>query len=195
MVHAGIVGIADGDLTVGNAEIMRNIFVYSKMFDMPVITHCEDMALSGKGVIKRRKSFNTARAFRECQREAEDIIVARNIVLAENAGARLHIAHVSTKGAVRLIRAAKKRGVNLTCDTCPHYFTVTEDVAMNYNTYAKVIPPLRTDSDIKAIAEGVADGTIDVISSGHAPTRRELKRERRSTLRLTEYPLWKRPLH
>lgn len=174
MVHAGIVGIADGDLTVGNAEIMRNIFVYSKMFDMPVITHCEDMALSGKGVINEGR-VSTQLGLLGIPREAEDIIVARNIVLAENAGARLHIAHVSTKGAVRLIKAAKKRGVNLTCDTCPHYFTVTEDVAMNYNTYAKVIPPLRTDSDIKAIAEGVADGTIDVISSGHAPTRKEFK--------------------
>ena len=107
MVHAGIVGIADGDLTVGNAEIMRNIFVYSKMFDMPVITHCEDMALSGKGVINEGR-VSTQLGLLGIPREAEDIIVARNIVLAENAGARLHIAHVSTKGAVRLIRAAKK---------------------------------------------------------------------------------------
>lgn len=174
MVQAGIVGIADGDLTVGNADIMRNIFVYSKMFDMPVITHCEDMNLSGKGVINEGR-VSTRLGLLGMPREAEDIIVARNIVLAENSDARLHIAHISTKGAVRLIRAAKKRGVGLTCDTCPHYFMATEDAALGYNTYAKVIPPLRTKEDMEAIAEGVVDGTIDVISSGHAPTRKEFK--------------------
>ena len=90
-------------------------------------------------------------------REAEDVIVARNIVLAEATGARLHIAHISTEGAVRQIRDAKKRGVNVTCETCPHYFTLTEEAAMQYNTYAKVIPPLRTEKDTKAIIEGICD--------------------------------------
>ena len=174
MIRAGAVGIADGDLTVENAQLMRNIFVYSKMFDVPVITHCEDRALSGTGVINEGK-VSTILGLRGMPREAEDIIVARNIVLAESTGARLHIAHVSTIGAVDLIRRAKARGVNVTCETCPHYFTLTEEAAMQYNTYAKVIPPLRTEADTKAIIEGLSDGTIDVIASGHMPTRIEYK--------------------
>lgn len=174
MIRAGAVGIADGDLTVENAQLMRNIFVYSKMFDVPVITHCEDRALSGTGVINEGR-VSTILGLRGMPREAEDIIVARNVVLAESTGARLHIAHISTKGAVDIVRRAKARGVNVTCETCPHYFTLTEEAAMQYNTYAKVIPPLRTESDTKAIIEGLADGTIDVIASGHMPTRIEHK--------------------
>lgn len=174
MIRAGAVGIADGDLTVENAQLMRNIFVYSKMFDVPVITHCEDRALSGTGVINEGR-VSTILGLRGMPREAEDIIVARNVVLAESTGARLHIAHISTKGAVDIVRRAKARGVNVTCETCPHYFTLTEEAAMQYNTYAKVIPPLRTEDDTKAIIEGLADGTIDVIASGHMPTRIEHK--------------------
>lgn len=174
MVHAGIVGITDGDLTVENTALMRNIFIYSKMFNMPVITHCEDRVLSGKGVLNEGR-ISTLLGLTGMPREAEDIIVSRNIILAENVGARLHIAHISTSGAVRIIREAKARGVNVTCDTCPHYFSLTEDSALQYNTFAKVIPPLRTKSDIDAILNGIADGTIDVISSGHAPTRIEHK--------------------
>lgn len=174
MAHAGIVGIADGDLTVSNAQLMRNIFIYSKMFDMPVITHCEDRALSGKGVMNEG-CVSTLLGLLGMPQEAEDVIVSRNIILAENTGARLHIAHVSTEGSVRIIREAKKRGVQVTCDTCPHYFTLTEDAAMQYNTFAKVIPPFRTQSDIEEIMNGIADGTIDVISSGHSPVRIEHK--------------------
>lgn len=174
MIRAGAVGIADGDLTVENAQLMRNIFVYSKMFDVPVITHCEDRALSGTGVINEGR-VSTILGLRGMPREAEDIIVARNVVLAESTRARLHIAHISTKGAVDIVRRAKARGVNVTCETCPHYFTLTEEAAMQYNTYAKVIPPLRTEDDTKAIIEGLADGTIDVIASGHMPTRIEHK--------------------
>ncbi len=174
MISAGAVGIADGDLTVEDASLMRNIFVYSKMFDVPVITHCEDRALSGRGVMNEGR-VSTILGLEGMPRDAEDVIVARNIVLAENTGARLHIAHVSTKGAVQYIRQAKKRGVNVTCETSPHYFTLTEDQAMQYNTYAKVIPPLRTKEDTEAIIEGVSDGTIDVIASGHMPTRIEYK--------------------
>ncbi len=174
MIRAGAVGIADGDLTVENANLMRNIFIYSKMFDVPVITHCEDRSLSGIGVMNEGR-VSTILGLNGMPREAEDVVVARNIVLAEATGARLHIAHISTEGAVRQIRDAKKRGVNVTCETCPHYFTLTEEAAMQYNTYAKVIPPLRTEKDTKAIIEGICDGTIDAIASGHMPTRIEYK--------------------
>lgn len=174
MIRAGAVGIADGDLTVENAQLMKNIFIYSKMFDVPVITHCEDRALSGIGVMNEGR-VSTMLGLNGMPREAEDIIVARNIVLAESTGARLHIAHVSTMGAVQTIRRAKERGVRVTCETCPHYFTLTEEVVRQYNTYAKVIPPLRTEADTQAIIEGLTDGTIDVIASGHMPTRIEHK--------------------
>ena len=169
MIRAGAVGIADGDLTVENAQLMKNIFIYSKMFDVPVITHCEDRALSGIGVMNEGR-VSTMLGLNGMPREAEDIIVARNIVLAESTGARLHIAH-----AVQTIRRAKERGVRVTCETCPHYFTLTEEAVRQYNTYAKVIPPLRTEADTQAIIEGLTDGTIDVIASGHMPTRIEHK--------------------
>lgn len=174
MIRAGAVGISDGDFTVENAKLMRNIFVYSQMFDIPVITHCEDVALSGKGVMNEGK-MSTLLGLEGMPREAEDIIVARNIVLAEATGARLHIPHVTTRGSLENIRRAKKRGVRISCDTCPHYFTLTEEVVKNYNTYAKVIPPLRTKDDVEAIKEALYDGTIDAISSGHMPVRIEHK--------------------
>ncbi len=174
MIKAGAVGIADGDFTVEDASLMRNILMYSKMFDVPVITHCEDTALSGNGVINEGK-VSTILGLSGMPREAEDVIVARNIVLAESTGAKLHLAHISTRNAVEYIRNAKKRGVNITCETSPHYFTLTEEAAMKYNTYAKVIPPLRTRNDTEAIIEGIADGTIDAIASGHMPARTEHK--------------------
>lgn len=103
-------------------------------------------------------------------REAEEVIVARNLILAEHTGARLHITHVSTKGSVQLIREAKKRGVTVTCDTSPHYFLLTEEAIGDYDALAKVNPPLRTREDVEALIAGIADGTIDVIATGHSPT-------------------------
>ncbi len=100
---------------------------------------------------------------------AEDIVVARDIMLAEYTGARIHVAHVSTAGSVRMVREAKKRGVRVTCETCPHYFVFTDEDVMGYNTHKKMNPPLRSAKDRKAIMEGLADGTIDVIASDHAP--------------------------
>ncbi len=170
MHKAGIVGISDGNHSVENANFLRNIFRYSMMFDMPVITHCEDKSLSGKGVMNSGYTSSSLGLW-GMPREAEEVIVARNIILAEAAGSRLHIAHVSTKGSVQLIREAKGRGAKVTCETCPHYFMLTEEAVGNYNTFAKVNPPLRTDEDVKAIIAGLADGTIDVIASGHSPTK------------------------
>lgn len=170
MFQAGIVGISDGDEFLENAAFLRNVFRYSKMFDMPVITHCEDKSLSGRGVMNDGVVASELGLF-GMPKEAEEVVVARNIILAETAGSRIHIAHVSTKGSVQLIRDAKKRGVNLTCETCPHYFILTEEAVGRYNTFAKVNPPLRTQQDVEAILEGIADGTIDVIASGHSPTK------------------------
>ena len=102
-------------------------------------------------------------------RAAEEIMVARDIILAKYTGASLHIANVSTKGSVELIRQAKKEGVNVTCETCPHYFSLTENAVMGYNTNAKMNPPLRTEADVEAIIEGLSDDTIDAIATDHAP--------------------------
>lgn len=174
MYDAGIVGISDGDEFTDSAAFLRNVMVYSKMFDLPVITHCEDRALSGVGVMN--EGYTAAcLGLNGMPREAEEVIVARNLILAEGTGGRLHLAHISTKGSVQLIREAKNRGVAVTCETCPHYFILTEEAIGDYDTLAKVNPPLRTKADVYAIIEGIVDGTIDVIASGHSPTNRTEK--------------------
>lgn len=169
MYEAGIVGISDGDEFTDSAVFLRNVMRYSKMFDLPVITHCEDRGLSGSGVMNEGYTASCL-GLTGMPREAEEVIVARNLILAEHSGARLHITHVSTKGSVQLIREAKRRGVQVTCDTSPHYFLLTEEAIGEYDALAKVNPPLRTKEDVEAVIKGIADGTIDVISTGHSPT-------------------------
>ncbi|MBR2383878.1 MAG: dihydroorotase [Anaerotignum sp.] len=169
MFDAGIVGISDGDEFTDSAAFLRNVMIYSKMFDLPVITHCEDRDLSGKGVMNEGY-VAACLGLTGMPREAEEVIVARNLNLAERTGVKLHLCHISTKGSVQLIREAKGRGVPVTAETSPHYFILTEEVIGDYNTLAKVNPPLRSKEDVYAIIEGIVDGTIDVISSGHSPT-------------------------
>jgi len=175
MVNAGIVALSDGGKCVTNTALLRSIMKYSSMFNIPLITTCEDLSLSIGGVVNAGK-VASALGLRGIPREAEEIIVSRNIILSENTGCRMHISKVSSRGSVELIRAAKARGVLVTCDTQPHYFTLTEDSVEGYNTLVKVQPPLRTLKDVDAIIEGLCDGTIDVISSGHSPTTIESKR-------------------
>lgn len=174
MNKVGIVGISDGDRTVLDTNLLNNVFKYSLMFGLPVITHCEDRNLSCDGVMNDGY-ISTILGLKGIPKSAEEVIVARNVALAESVGNKLHIAHVTTKGSVQLIREAKKRGVNVTCETCPHYFLLDESALLNYNTLAKVNPPLRTSDDTKAIIEGLLDGTIDCITSGHSPTKLEFK--------------------
>lgn len=169
MYEAGIVGISDGDEFLDSAALLRNVMRYSQMFDLPIMTHCEDRSLSGKGVMNEGYTA-TCLGLAGMPREAEEIQVSRNLILAEITGARLHIAHVSTAGSVAMIRDAKKKGLPVTCETCPHYFSLTEEAVEDYNTFAKVNPPLRTAEDVTAILSGIADGTIDVIATGHSPT-------------------------
>ena len=168
MYEAGVVAISDAAEVVDSAALLRNVMRYSKMFDLPIITHCEDRSLSGKGVMN--EGYTAAcLGLSGMPREAEEVQVARNILLAEITGAKLHIAHISTAGSVSMIRDAKERGIRLTCETCPHYFALTESAVENYNTLAKVNPPLRTTKDVTAVVEGIVDGTIDAIVSGHSP--------------------------
>jgi len=168
MVNAGCVAISDDGKGVMDAEVMRRGLEYTKAFDIPVIAHCEDANLSSGGVMNEGFASTTL-GLRGIPKAAEEVMVVRDIALAELTGARLHIAHVSSAGSVESIRIAKKRGVKVTCETCPHYFTLTEDAVIGYNTNAKVNPPLRTKEDVKAIKEGLKDGTIDIIASDHAP--------------------------
>lgn len=176
MYKMGIVALSDGDKSVTDTGLLRNIFKYSKMFNLPVITSCDDTSISNNGVMNEG-FMSTALGLRGIPKEAEEVFVARDIVLAERVGNRLHISTVTTEGSVQLVREAKARGVNITCETSPHYFTFTEDKVLGYNTLAKVKPPLRTEKDRLAIIEGLKDGTIDVISSSHKPANPDWKYE------------------
>lgn len=174
MVFAGAIGVSDGGNPINNSKLLKNIFTYVKMFRIPIIVHCQDKNLALDGMVNEGL-MSTILGVNGIPRESEDIAVAQNIILAENINTKLHISNVSTKGSVQLIREAKQRGVNITADTSPHYFTLTEKECDGYNTFAKVNPPLRTEDDIKEIINGLKDGTIDVISSGHTPVTIESK--------------------
>lgn len=165
---AGCVGISDDGRPVMSSGVMRRAMEYSKIFDIAVISHCEDASLAAKGVMNEG-FVSTELGLRGIPNAAEDVMTGRDILLAELTGARLHICHVSTAGSVRLIREAKQRGVKVTAETCPHYFTLTEDAVRGYNTMAKMNPPLRTAEDVAAIKQGLKDGTLDVIATDHAP--------------------------
>jgi dihydroorotase len=168
MRNEGCIAFSDDGNPVMNSLIMRRALEYSKAFNVPIISHCEDLTLSGGGVMNEGLMSVTL-GLKGIPAEAEQIMIFRDILLSELTGGRLHIAHVSTEGSVNLIRSAKKRGVSITAETCPHYFSITEDAVRGYDTNAKVNPPLRTEQDIEAIKEGLRDGTIDVIVTDHAP--------------------------
>ncbi len=165
---AGIVGISDDGKPVMNAQIMRRTLEYAKMFNLPVISHCEDLNLSMDGVMNEGFT-STVLGLKGIPRQAEEIMVARDIALAELTGGKLHLAHITTRRSVELIRQAKKKKISVTCETAPHYFSLSEEDVRGYNTNTKVNPPLRTKDDIEALCEGLADGTIDCIASDHAP--------------------------
>ncbi|MEF9426087.1 MAG: dihydroorotase [Candidatus Mariimomonas ferrooxydans] len=166
--NAGCIAFSDDGKPVINSLIMRRALEYSKIFDIPVISHCEDLKLSEGGVMNEG-FISTILGLKGIPNASEEIMVARDIALCELTGGRLHIAHVSTEGSVRLVREAKARGINVTVETCPHYFCLTDDSLKSYSTNLKVNPPLRTEKDVEAVKQGLKDGTIDVISTDHVP--------------------------
>ena len=168
---AGAVGFSDDGKSVMNASLMRRALEYASSLDMPVIVHCEDKNLSSGGVM-HEGSVSTELGLTGIPAIAEDVMVSRDLLLAEFTGAAVHIAHVSTAGAVRLIREAKARGVRVTAETAPHYFSLTDEAIREFDTNAKVYPPLRGTEDRTAVREGLSDGTLDVIASDHAPHAR-----------------------
>jgi dihydroorotase len=168
MYEAGCVGVTDDGMPVMNSKVMRHAMEYVKAFDIPVISHSEDLNLSGNGVMNEG-DMSTRLGLTGIPAASEDVMVSRDITLAELTGTRLHICHVSTAGSVRLIRAAKGRGVKVTAEAAPHHFTLTEKAVAEYDTNAKMKPPLRSEADREAVREGLRDGTIDVIATDHAP--------------------------
>ena len=168
MKAAGVVAVSDDGNPVMDAQLMRRALEYAKGFGLLVISHCEDRHLTADGVMNEGVTA-TRLGLAGIPNASETVMVARDIALSELTEARLHIAHVSTEGSVRLIREAKARGLAVTAETAPHYFSLTEEAVINYDTNAKVHPPLRTAKDRDAVREGLADGTIDVIASDHAP--------------------------
>ncbi len=166
--EAGCVAVSDDGHPVANPELMRRALEYAKGMEMPLISHSEDLELAGDGLMNDGFTA-TELGLRGIPWVAEDAAVARDVFLAEFTDSPIHIAHISTKGSVRIIRDAKARGVKVTCETAPHYFSLTEDAVRGYNTNAKMNPPLRTADDVAAIKAGLADGTIDAIATDHAP--------------------------
>jgi len=165
---AGAVAVTDDGRPVTDSQLMRRAMEYAKGFGLPVISHCEDLDLLAGGVMNEG-AFATRMGLPGIPNACESVMVMRDIALSELTGSSVHIAHVSTMESVRAIRAAKKRGVSVTAETAPHYFTLTEDDIGQYDTNAKMNPPLRSKKDREAVREGLADGTINVIATDHAP--------------------------
>ena len=171
---AGAVALSDDGNNVDNANLMRDVLITARRLEMPVLCHCEDTSMVAgravnEGSVSRQLWLEGRPAI------AEEIMVMRDAMLAEETGAHVHICHISTAKAVDIVRRMKKRGVALTCETCPQYFTLTEDEVLTQGSMARVNPPLRTAKDIKGIIAGLKDGTIDAIATDHAPHSAEEK--------------------
>ncbi len=167
MKDTGCVAFSDDGKGVSSSKMMYNALQYASQFDLPIISHCEDKLAEG-GCINEG-IMSTKLGMPGINRAAEEIMVFREVSLAEALNTKVHIAHISTKGSTEIIRNAKKRGVKVTCETCPHYIAGTEQMTEDYDTSTKVNPPLRTEDDRSAIIKGLADGTIDAIATDHAP--------------------------
>jgi len=168
MKEAGAVAVSDDGRCVTNSQMMRRALEYASTFDLPVIQHAEDHALTESAQM-HEGAISTRLGLRGWPRVAEDVIVARDVILAEYIGARYHVAHVSTMGAVRLVREAKARGAAVTAEVTPHHLLLTDAALLGYDTACKVNPPLREAEDLEALRRALADGTIDCIATDHAP--------------------------
>ncbi len=168
MAQAGIVAISDDGRCVMDSALMRKGMQYARGFGLLVISHAEDECLSGQGSINEG-IVATELGLPGSPNAAEEIIVARDIALAELTRARLHIAHLSTRVSLELVKAAKKRGVSVTCEVSPHHLTLTDEAVRGYNTFASMRPPLRSNDDVEALRRGLKEGAIDAIATDHAP--------------------------
>lgn len=174
MAEAGAVAISDDGRPVMDGNLMRRALEYCSMFNLPISVHEEDLHLAAGGVMNEGPTALRL-GLKGIPNAAEDVMVARDIILSRLTGGRLHIAHASTRGAVALVRQAKAEGLPVTAEAAPHHFSLTEDAVEGYNTNAKMAPPLRQKEDVEAIKEGLCDGTIDAIATDHAPHHRDEK--------------------
>ena len=174
MKKAGAIAFTDDGMPVSDGKIMRHALDYAKTTDALLTLHSEDLSITGKGVMNEGY-YSSILGLRGISRAAEESMIARDIALAEAIDARIHIAHVSTRGALDLIRQAKKRGVQITCETMPHYYSADDSWVQGYNANTKVKPPLRTKDDVDAVIEAIKDGTIDAIATDHAPHHEDEK--------------------
>jgi dihydroorotase len=168
LIEAGAVAVTDDGRPVNSASMMRMALEYALAFDLPVAVHEEELTLS-RGGSMNEGIIATRLGLTGIPNEAEDVMIARDLMLAELTGGRLHVQHVSTRRGVQLIREAKSRGIRVTAEATPHHFTLTDAAVAAYRTDAKMNPPLRSESDRQAVREGVRDGTLDVIATDHAP--------------------------
>jgi dihydroorotase len=168
MKNAGIVAISDDGRPVMNARVMRRAMETARSFDLPVINHCEDLNLSSGGDMHEGVT-STRLGLRGIPSTSEDVMVARDLLLAEAAGARYHVAHISSRNSIELVGQAKKRGLPVTCETTPHHFALTDTDIAAYDSNYKMKPPLRSCCDVNAVIEGIVSGTIDAIATDHAP--------------------------
>ncbi len=168
MAKSGACAISEDGTTVSDAGIMKTALKYAKMFNLPVFSHCEDITLAGRGVMNAGDTA-TKLGLRGISNSSEEVIVARDIILADEVNANLHLCHMSTKGSVDLIREAKARGSKVTAEVTPHHFTLIDEDITDYDTNFKMNPPLRRKEDRKALIEALKDNTIEVIATDHAP--------------------------
>jgi dihydroorotase len=168
MVAAGAVAFSDDGKPVESAHLMRTALEYARTFNVPIAEHCEDMSLA-RGGSMNEGLVSAQLGLKGIPAEAEEIYVIRDILLARRTGGHIHLCHLSTRGSVELVRWGKERGINVTAEVCSHHISLTEEAVLGYNTNAKMNPPLRTADDVLALQEGLADGTIDLLVTDHAP--------------------------
>jgi dihydroorotase len=168
MKAVGAVAVSDDGRPVPNAGMMRRAMEYAKDFDLPVVDHCEDKSLSSGGVMHEGK-LSLLLGLKGMPALAEELDAVRDIILAKETGAHIHIAHISTRGALEAVRRAKNEGIHVTCEVTPHHFTLTDRAVEGYDTNTKMSPPLRGQEHLEAILEAIKDGTIDAIATDHAP--------------------------
>jgi dihydroorotase len=168
MKEAGIVGVSDDGKPIMDSGVSRRVFEYARMFHLVVISHCEDLNLVGRGVM-HEGFVSTRLGLTGIPEVAEEVMVARELLLSAMTGARLHIAHVSTAGSIRMLRDAKDRGIDVTVEAAPHHLSLTDEAVSTYDPNAKMAPPLRSEADVRELREALINGTIDAVATDHAP--------------------------
>lgn len=168
MAEVGVCALSEDGRSVDNAGLMKTALKYASMFKLPVFSHCEDINLVGKGHMNAGDKASLL-GLKGISNDSEEVIVSRDMILADSVGAQIHLCHMSTKGCVELIRQAKERGVNVTAEVTPHHFTLSEDDINDYDSNFKMNPPLRTKTDVEALKKALKDNVIEVIATDHAP--------------------------